>query len=779
MKELETLNIVIQAQTQTFKKEIGKVNQSLNGMNKVVGGLQKKLLAGFSVAGLVLLTKSILKNADALQTLSDRTGIGVERLQELQYLANQTGADVNSLGMAIKSFNEQIASGNQVFAQLGINTSNTEQAFNDTLIALSKMTNEAERAQVGSQLLGRGFVALLPIIAQGEDGINALVNEARTIGGVMSKETVGAIKRLSDSLVLLKTAIVGAFRPIVEFVVPILQRMVNWLIIATGFINGIIQALFGLSAASNAVAGNTIKSNNAIIKSNGKLAKSYAGFDELNTISQDTGGTSTEVSGFDGFGEFDGDSLSASLELAKTRMKEFNNAVEAGKKFWEDYGGAVTTATAAVTLFWGAWAYGPAIAGFISGVFGTMREVIETAFLTLWVWLDDVSLSLYEMATRGAGAAGIIDDLAYAFLNLSGFTISSFSAIALAVGVIAGVIAILVAMGIAIVDLWKNNEEFRNNIMNIWDGIGRIFKTVWDTVIAPILWAFGEIWKLIYDGFILPFYEQVKVFVLRLSELFTEIWNIIEPIVDLIVKVFGPLIVGVFMFVGVAIGTLISIFFVLLNIVITVFDGVARVLLWVVKFVKDNFLDPLMLYFNGIIDFFTGIFTGDINKAVQGLADVFSGIIAIVTTPFGRAFNWVVDLWNNTIGKLSWKVPDWVPLIGGNTISAPKLTKFNVSIPKLAQGGIVDEGQLFIAGEAGSELIGSHKGKQTVMPLENTDFVNAMRDAVLEGVVAGLGAQQGNGGDIVLTVDGMVLAKATEKNLNKLSTLKGGLDIAF
>lgn len=67
------------------------------------------------------------------------------------------------------------------------------------------------------------------------------------------------------------------------------------------------------------------------------------------------------------------------------------------------------------------------------------------------------------------------------------------------------------------------------------------------------------------------------------------------------------------------------------------------------------------------------------------IGSAFSGLFSIITAPFRAAFNFVSDIWNNTIGRLSWTVPSWVPFIGGNTISVPKLPHFH-------QGGVVGGG---------------------------------------------------------------------------------------
>jgi len=65
---------------------------------------------------------------------------------------------------------------------------------------------------------------------------------------------------------------------------------------------------------------------------------------------------------------------------------------------------------------------------------------------------------------------------------------------------------------------------------------------------------------------------------------------------------------------------------------------------------------------------------------------------------FKTVFNAVASLWNNTVGKLSFKVPGWVPLIGGKGFDVP-------DIPMLAEGGIVSGPTLAMIGEAGPEAV--------------------------------------------------------------------------
>lgn len=71
----------------------------------------------------------------------------------------------------------------------------------------------------------------------------------------------------------------------------------------------------------------------------------------------------------------------------------------------------------------------------------------------------------------------------------------------------------------------------------------------------------------------------------------------------------------------------------------------------------------------------------DVWDWLQGLpakiGNAFAAIAGFITWPFRTAFNFISDAWNNTIGRLSWTIPSWIPGVGGNSISAPRLPKFH------------------------------------------------------------------------------------------------------
>jgi hypothetical protein len=83
------------------------------------------------------------------------------------------------------------------------------------------------------------------------------------------------------------------------------------------------------------------------------------------------------------------------------------------------------------------------------------------------------------------------------------------------------------------------------------------------------------------------------------------------------------------------------------------------------------------------------------------VASWYSGVrkyIDALYSAFKTVFNAIAGIWNNTIGKLSFKVPNWVPGIGGKGFDVP-------DIPMLAEGGIVTGPTIAMIGERGPEAV--------------------------------------------------------------------------
>lgn len=124
-----------------------------------------------------------------------------------------------------------------------------------------------------------------------------------------------------------------------------------------------------------------------------------------------------------------------------------------------------------------------------------------------------------------------------------------------------------------------------------------------------------------------------------------------------------------------------------------VFSAIASYAGWV--------LNNYRMAFNGIVS--AGRWLLDQLAAIPGrIGAAFSAVFGFVTAPFRAAFNFVARAWNNTIGRLSWTIPGWVPGVGGNSISAPKLREFH-------RGGVVP-------GAPGTEMVALLQAGERVTP---------------------------------------------------------------
>jgi hypothetical protein len=99
-------------------------------------------------------------------------------------------------------------------------------------------------------------------------------------------------------------------------------------------------------------------------------------------------------------------------------------------------------------------------------------------------------------------------------------------------------------------------------------------------------------------------------------------------------------------------------------------------------------------------------FRNIVNAVFDGIKFGFNILKTYFTTILGiykTIFNGIASLWNNSIGKLSFKFPSFVPGLGGKGFDVP-------NIPMLAQGGIVTSPTL--------ALIGEGNGPEAVIPLD-------------------------------------------------------------
>lgn len=185
----------------------------------------------------------------------------------------------------------------------------------------------------------------------------------------------------------------------------------------------------------------------------------------------------------------------------------------------------------------------------------------------------------------------------------------------------------------------------------------------------------------------------LNMIVSLLTPILNLIISLVEPILNLIMSAITPLI-NIFMSL---INTVLQPIMPILQALANIFTAVLGAAIQAIQPIVQS----LISIFQGLINFITGVFSGSWSSAWSGVVQVFGGLwdglVAIVKAPI----NAVIGLINgaiNALNSISVTIPEWVPVVGGNTfgINIP-------NIPMLATGGFTDG--VSIAGEEGMEAV--------------------------------------------------------------------------
>jgi hypothetical protein len=206
---------------------------------------------------------------DRLAKASQGIGLTVEQLSSLEFAAGLSGMGTEqlaaSMGRLVRSMSDAargVGTAKDAFARLGVEVQradgtlrNSEEVLKDLADQLSGIENETERAGVGTQIFGRQWQAVAPLLNQGADGIAALQQEAAALGLVLSTETARAAELFNDNLTRLQSGVTGLWRGLTAELLPALVTVTEVLIDAQRQTNGFADTFDGAAERTiNAVA---------------------------------------------------------------------------------------------------------------------------------------------------------------------------------------------------------------------------------------------------------------------------------------------------------------------------------------------------------------------------------------------------------------------------------------------------------------------------------------------------------------------------------------------
>ena len=345
--------------------------------------------------------------------------------------------------------------------------------------------------------------------------------------------------------------------------------------------------------------------------------------------------------------------------------------------------------------------------GKISTGLTALAEKFTSTFASIGAAISPITTAMSEGFSSVVGAVGATTT---PFTILKGLVVGvgeGFKALwgILAANPITLIVAAIALVVAALVHLWNTNKKFRefltdfyeNHIKPIIEGIKETLTSLWEEHLKPL-------WEELLKPLLGNVWETIK-----------ETWDLIANLIGEIVQIIAPVVENI------------------LQMVAQLVDDIA------------GYVGGCMDVLKGIIEFITGVFSGDWEKAWNGIKDIFKGIwemmVSLVKTPVNLIIGVIngmirgvvsgINLVVRAINSIKVDIPDWVPLIGGKHIGFHLSEVTAPQIPTLAKGGVITSPTLAMVGEyAGADnnpeiVTPQHILKETI-DASNGEVVSAL-----------------------------------------------------
>lgn len=606
-----------------------------------------------------------------------------------------------------------------------------------------------------------------------------MITKTTTMQGDMARtllQPANAIRVLKQQFTQLARAIGNIFIPILTAAIPYVMVLTKWLTALAQTIANFFGFELPQIDTSNLgdVSAGIEDIEDSASGATKEMKKMLAPFDELNVI--DFGKDSGSGSGAGAVGGELGIPLPEYDALTGALSK---NLDEVEKKLKSILPYFLTIGAALL-----AWNTGTKIIKFLDtlGILTKMGTTASAAMLGFLKVLSGITLIIGGAIVYFQGFAEILDKTKNIWNALSKILIGIgviMAGVLIVFGtipalIVGAVLAVGALIGVVIryweeiklgaQDLWDNivgifsnignwiNEKVIQPIVNfvtgLWNKITTTIKNIWDSIVG----TFSKIATWINEKVIQPVLSVVVPLVSKMKEIFNTIWQIIvavfqytanwvnekiiQPIVNFVTDLWNKIkqtvtniwntIVDIFSkvanWININVISPVANFF--SNLWNTIKEGVVS--LWnkivntfnsIVNWIKNNVVNPIREAFTTAWNFVAGALGGIIKGVVNGVLSTVENFI----NKFIRGLNNVVNVVN--------KIP-------GVSISRVTL----LSLPRFEDGGFPNKGQMFIANEAGPELIGNIGKKSAVA--NNDQIIEGIRQGVAAGVSEAMPNQQ-------------------------------------
>lgn len=211
-----------------------KLKSGLGTAAKVTGtALTAVTGAAAAVTGAMVNGASNLASyGDEIDKASQKLGLSADAYQEWDAVLQHSGSSISALTGVMRTLTNESETNSEAFEKLGISQEDLaemsrEDMFATVITGLQNMDDESERAALAQDLLGRNAAELGALLNTSAKDTLAMRKRVHELGGVLSKEAVGASAAFQDNLQDMKTAMSGVSNNILSELLPGLTELMG------------------------------------------------------------------------------------------------------------------------------------------------------------------------------------------------------------------------------------------------------------------------------------------------------------------------------------------------------------------------------------------------------------------------------------------------------------------------------------------------------------------------------------------------------------------------
>ena len=640
-------------------------------------------------------------------------------------------AENKKLNDSLKNTKKQLS---ETSKQASKSSSNMQQEF-------GKLAQKFSVAAIAVGLVLKAVQKLGQAIKQ---GISNAYQYSKAMGGDLAR----SMDEAKTSMTYATNALGAAFIPLLKSLLPIIVKVSDVIATVANKIAEVSAAFRGdktfmaAKKASDTWAESTVKDVD-------KVKKATAGFDELNIISSESKSESKGAQVTEMFEEKEVGSNVANIansikeklapifEWLKERIETVKGHIQ---KVIEKVEPIIQKVLPPLKKIW------ETIKTIVGGVFDWWTETYDDIFEKIIN-----SETVKQLEEHIPTVLNIISSVLSVIWTILESLFSVLNSIWTVLQPLFDAIDLIIADALARFDEWwqQDGDAITSDINQIIQDITADINYFIE-LFKPVVEEVGALLKDLWDNFVGPLFSKALSLIKPLIEMIKVLWeNVLSPLVRWLMDVLVGRIKNVIDAVWTAFGPVV--------------EGIINGISIAIDAVK------------GIIEFLTGVFTGDWERAWDGIKQYFGSIWETMKNTLKTIVNFMIGIINgflkiivwpinkviDFINSISFDIPDWVPLVGGKHFGLSLKLLDVPQIPLLAQGGIIDKATIAMLGES---------GKEAVVPLENnTDWI----DMLAEKLSAGTPSR------ITLNVDGKQLGYAVINNINNITKQTGSLQLSL